>query len=105
MAQSTCKLPHMRVSLKAELENRFSQLGQDANYMIATCLGLSFKASPFRGFEAERTQQKIVVRYTTITCDDSSKNESSSPISAKRIRDDETASTISSLTRKSHNTF
>lgn len=91
--------------MKTELESRFSQLEQDANYPIATFLvDTSFKTSYLGAFEAKRAQKKILVEYIKVACEESSNSGSSSPTATKRIRDDKTVSTLA-FTSEAHDTF
>lgn len=102
-AQRTPDLPHMRACLKAELENRFSSLGQDPNYLIATFLDPRFKTNYLGAVEAERARQIILFEYIKISCDEASSERSSPcPTPAKINRSDENGSTV---TRESHDTF
>ncbi|KAK2578294.1 hypothetical protein KPH14_011916 [Odynerus spinipes] len=103
-AQRTADLFYIRGSSKAELEFRFSSLGEDPNYLIATFLDLRFKTNYLGILEAERARQKILLEYINITCDESSNSGSSSPspTPAKRNKGNKTHS---SVTRESHDTF
>ncbi|CAK1592037.1 unnamed protein product [Parnassius mnemosyne] len=97
--QRTPDLPHMRASLKAELESRFNCLNQDSNYLIATYLDPRFKTNYLGVVEAERARQEILLEYLKMSSEESS---SSSSTPAKKSRVEETVSAVS---REAHYTF
>ncbi|XP_069963284.1 zinc finger BED domain-containing protein 4-like [Bactrocera oleae] len=99
--QRTPDLSHMRASLKAELETRFTSISQDSNYLIATYLDPRFKTNYLGVIEAAKARQEILLEYLKMSCEESSSSSSCST-PAKKSRGEETEPTVSC---KAHDIF